>query len=141
MFRSVAAVLGGLLTMIVLVAAATMASVALMGGGAAAGGMPANPGSAYLAVNLVYSFAAAVAGGWLTARLAPSRPRLHVAVLAALMAMLSAVSMSQQQSAGASAQQSSGYLWTVAVLGILGVFLGGWLRTRGRGAGLSTPAV
>ena len=118
-----------------------MASASLMlGGDAATGGVPANPSSAYLVVNLAYSFVAAVVGGWLTARLSPDRPRLHVAVLAALMAVLSAVTMSQHQPGTPAAQQSSGYLWAVAVLGILGVFLGGWLRTRGRTAGAGTPA-
>src|SRR5688572_8877705 len=95
-YRSVAPVLAGLMTLLLLVAVATMASASLMlGGDAATGGVPANPSSAYLVVNLAYSFVAAVVGGWLTARLSPDRPRLHVAVLAALMAVLSAVTMSQ----------------------------------------------
>lgn len=43
----------------------------------------------YLAANLGVSFASASLGGWLAARLAPSRPLAHALAVAALIALLS----------------------------------------------------
>jgi putative membrane protein (TIGR04086 family) len=85
--RSVLAVLAGLAVMFVIVIACTLLSVALMHL------KTGHPTPGYLVINVVYSLAAAVAGGWVAARLAGYRPVAHGVALALLMLVLSALSL------------------------------------------------
>jgi hypothetical protein len=80
----------------------------------------AQPPPAFLAVNLVYSLAFAVSGGFLAARLAPRAPRLHAAILAAFLLALAAPSLVQPETG-----VPSWYPAVVVVLGPAGVLLGG----------------
>lgn len=86
--------------------------------------------STYLAANLLVSLAAAVLGGWLTARLAPRVPMGHVLALAALLIAMSIVSATGDQAQPAG--QPGWYPIGIAILGVLGVLAGGWLHTRVR---------
>lgn len=66
----------------------------------------------------------ALLGGWLTARTAPFAPFQHAVALAAITAMLSIAAV-------LAAPASAVSLWipcVVAILDVLGVLLGGWLR-------------
>lgn len=92
------------------------------------GDMAADPTPPYLAVNLTYSFGAAVLGGWTAARLAPDRPFTHGVAVALLIFLLSL------GGSGAEAEGGSGVpAWYGTVLTAVmpvGAVLGGWIRTR-----------
>jgi hypothetical protein len=77
--RSVLAVLAGFAVMFVLVIVCTLLSLALMHL------KTGHPTPGYLVINVVYSLAAAVAGGWVAARVAGYRPLAHGVALALLM--------------------------------------------------------
>lgn len=127
--RSVAAVVLGFVTMAVIVMAGTMAAVAVLVPGGLAAAMkapPATPSARYLATNLIVSFAAAVAGGWVAARVAPRAPVAHLLALAALLLVMSLVTAATGETTG----QPAWYPWTIAVLGLAGVAAGGYLRAR-----------
>jgi len=128
--RTFIAVMSGFLTMMLLVIAGTVAATALLlpGGLHAVQGEspPAHLPPAYLAANLAISLAAAVAGGWLTAKLAPTAPFAHTLALAAVTLVMSVGSMPAPQPG-----QPAWYGWAIAVLGVAGVLLGGWLLVRG----------
>jgi hypothetical protein len=84
----------------------------------------------YLYVNLAVCGVGAILGGWLTARLAPSSPYGHSAVLAAIVAVISVPSAT-----GAPAPYHP--QWYPAALGliaVLGVLLGGKLRAAAASA-------
>ena len=84
--RSILAVFSGFLTMAVAVMLLTPLAVKLMHQKVGA------PTSGYLAVNVAYSLLAAVAGGFVTARIALSHPLLHGVLLAAFMCAMGALS-------------------------------------------------
>lgn len=92
------------------------------------GDMTADPTPPYLAVNLAYSFGAAMLGGWVAARLAPRRPFTHAVGVALLIFLLSL------GGSGAEAEGASGVpSWYGTVLTTVmpvGALLGGWLRAR-----------
>jgi hypothetical protein len=128
MIRSIGAVLAGYAAMAVVVVLATKLAVKLMSLQAPPGGMPA-PTGGYLVVNLLYSFAAALLGGWITARLAASSPLGHAAALAGFALLMAVVS----SLAGPQAQgQPAWYPWVIGLLGAAGVLAGGWLRAAGQ---------
>lgn len=80
--RSVLAVLAGYFAMaliIIVLTAACIAALHLRSG---------HPTNGYLAFNLLYSFAAAVAGGWVAAKVAGTRRIQHGLALAALILVL-----------------------------------------------------
>jgi hypothetical protein len=87
--RSVLAILAGFAVMFVIVIACTLLSVALMHL------KTGHPTPGYLVLNVVYSLAAAVAGGWVAARVAGYRPITHGVALAALMFVQSALFLLQ----------------------------------------------
>ena len=116
--RSVLSVLGGFAAMALFVGVATAAAVRLML--PAASGTPPQPTPAYLAVNLLYSGLAAFLGGYVAGVIAGRAPAAHAAVLAALVLVMSVLSMRQLQG-----QQPRGYQWTLAVAMPLLVVAGG----------------
>ena len=128
MIHSILAVVGGFATMAVLVMIGTMvASAALIPGGFARmksgeGGGPVPSG--YLAANLIISLVAAIAGGWVTVRIAGTQRLEHVYGLAGFVLFMSLVTMLQSRGKPASGQPSW-YLWAIAVIGVCGVLIGG----------------
>lgn len=122
--KSVLAVVAGLAASVVTVVVLTWLAVLLFFGG----DMSAEPTPLYLALNVAYSFGAAVLGGWVAARLAPRRGLAH-AVAAAVAILLLSFGGSGAEAEGASGVPS----WYGTVLSVLaptGVLLGGWLRVR-----------
>ena len=126
MLNSVLAVLGGFVVMAVVVVVTTaLAAQALIPGGMKAMTVPgASIPRAYLAANLGCSAVAALFGGALTARIANRAPLYHGLALAALMVVMSAVSMRQ-----AGDRQPRWYQVTLMtampVLALLGAWIGG----------------
>ena len=131
--RSVLSVIGGLATAMVLVVALTWLAVQLM----LDGDMGAAPTPAYLGVNLAYSFFAAVAGGWVAARIAARRPLLHAGIVAVVMLLLSLGGDGSPPAGGVPDWSSP----VIGGLGGAGALVGGWLRaTALRRAGGSSRA-
>ncbi|MGF1550749.1 MAG: hypothetical protein ACFBQW_09545 [Sphingomonadaceae bacterium] len=129
--RSVGAVLAALILVVLLAMVGTSLASGLLGESG-----EAEPGAAYVAVNLLLSFLSALAGGWLAARLAPRAPLAHAAALAAVIAIAGLV-----EGASAEAVNRPGwYLWTVTLLGMAGALAGGWMRSRTSSAALPAAA-
>jgi hypothetical protein len=82
------------------------------------------PTRAFLAVNLAYSIAFAVSGGFLAARLAPRAPFLHAAVLAGLLLALAAPSLAPPEPG-----VPAWYPAVIALIGPASVILGGLVAT------------
>jgi hypothetical protein len=120
--RALLALVAGFLTMAVLVGVVTAVLMKRAPGWVGAVGHP-NP--AYIAVNLGYSFAAAIAGGYVTAWVAKDNPLIHVLVLALIVLLLSALSALQQRGL-----QPIWYQLTLLAMTPVGVFVGGWIRLR-----------
>jgi hypothetical protein len=117
--RSVLAVLAGLLAMAVIVMALTLLSVFALH---LKSGRP-TPG--YLTLNVIYSLAAAVFGGWLTARLAGRSPIAHGIALAVVMLVLSAVSYLQS-----TGTQPIAYQVFLVLMPPVAAIAGAWLSRR-----------
>ncbi|MEZ4237051.1 MAG: hypothetical protein R3F59_13035 [Myxococcota bacterium] len=120
--KSVGAVLAGFLAVVVL---STGTDAVLHAAGVFP---PARMSDGLFAVATLYRTAFTVLGGWITAKLAPKRPWVHVGVLAALGTLGGAGGV-----AAAVAQPEMGPLWyPVALLveAIPCVLLGGWLARR-----------
>lgn len=94
-----------------------------------AGDMSAPPTNPYLALNITYSFAAAVVAGWVAARLAPRRPLTHALAVAMCMILLSMGGSGAE--AGATPGVPGWYGTVLLVLMPVGALAGGWLRVRG----------
>lgn len=124
MLRSVAAVAAGFALLALGVMIATRMAVGLM--------LPApdaGPTPAYLAVNLAYSAAFAVAAGYVTAKVAPSAPRAHALALAGVLLLLGVAAVGGTAAAGAPQDnQPVWYPYVMLVLGPAGAILGGMLR-------------
>lgn len=127
MLRSVGAVIAGYAVMAPMTIALTIAWVQLrVPGGLAAmrermksgDEMPA-PSRAYLAWNLATGLLAAVAGGWLTGRLAPSAPTTHLAWLGGLVLLPGALNTRSRSAR----LQSTWYQWAIPLVGAAGVAL------------------
>lgn len=128
MGRSILAVVAGLAGIFLIVMLATVVVAGLLLPPPPGGGLP-DPTGPYLAVNVTYSFLAAICGGYIAGRLAGQRPVMHAAVLAAvltIMSLISAWSGGETTSNG----QPGWYSPVIAVIGVAGVMLGGWLRRR-----------
>jgi hypothetical protein len=129
--RSVLSIGAGLVAMMVVVMAGTAAATAAFVPGGIAGAMqkpadgvaPPLPGS-YLTANLLVSLAAAILGGWVASRFAPFHPQTHVYVLTLVAGLLAVPSAIKAGSMG----QPSWYGWVIAVVGIAGVLIGGWVE-------------
>lgn len=79
----------------------------------------------YLGAAVAYRNLYNVLGGYLTARLAPARPRMHAAVLGVIGVLLNL--------AGGYVMWSIGAHWypvTLAILALPATWLGGWLASR-----------
>jgi len=114
--RSVLAVIAGFLAMAVIVMALTLLSVAVL---QLKSGHP-TPG--YLALNVIYSLAAAVFGGWIAALVAGRTPVAHGIALAVVMLILSAVSYIHY-----TANQPVAYQLFLTVAPPLAAVFGAWL--------------
>lgn len=80
----------------------------------------------YIYTNLLYSFGAAMIGGFVTAVIAPRSPLAHVGVLAALICVLAIVSALQSGD-----KQPRWYQLALAIIGPLGALFGGLVRVLG----------
>lgn len=122
MVRSIGSVVAGYLAMAVIVMIGSVAAAGAMipGGFAAARNLQGQPPRNYLYANFILSLVAAIFGGWLSARMAPANPMAHAATLAAFLLVMSVVSAKKQ-----SRNQPAWYPWTIAAIGVGGVFLGG----------------
>jgi hypothetical protein len=83
------------------------------------------PQPGYIFVNLGYSFLAAAAAGYVTARVAAANPLYHVLALAIIVLAIAALSAMQQRG-----KQPIWYQLTLIALSPLGVFAGGIIRLR-----------
>lgn len=120
--RAVWALLAGFATMTAIVFAITMA---LMKKAPDWVGTQARPNPAYVFANIGYSFVAAMAGGYITAWIATVNPLSRVLVLAIIVLVMGAISALE-----ARGRQPVRYQIALAVIGPIGVVLGGLLRLR-----------
>ena len=116
------ALAAGFLTMAILVGILTALLMRLTPSWVQTEGEP-QPG--YIFVNIAYSFMAAAAGGYVTARLAAANPLYHVLALAIIVLAMAALSALQQRG-----KQPIWYQLTLVALSPIGVFAGGILRMR-----------
>jgi hypothetical protein len=123
--RSFLAILAGFATMAVLV---TLATAAIRKSLPRLVGEPENPRRRYLLLNLAYSAAFAVAGGYVTAMIAKSDPLRNVLMLAIVVLLLSALSALQLRG-----QQPLSYQFALIVLTPIAALAGGLLRMHGAG--------
>jgi hypothetical protein len=121
--RSILAVLAGYVATAVIVMAGTFAAMAALGMT-----MTSTPTPPYLAANLLVSFAAAVVGGWVCARIAPARATAHGVALAAVFFLFAMLPMG-----GAANGQPGWYVPAIAAIGVVGVMAGALLEQRGIG--------
>jgi hypothetical protein len=122
MLHAFLALLSGFAVMAALVGLVTAALVQFTPDWVGATGSP-RPG--YIFVNIAYSFAAAAAGGYVTAWVAVNNSLYHVLALAIVVLALSALSALQQRG-----KQPVWYALTLIGLTPLGVLAGGIVRLR-----------
>jgi hypothetical protein len=122
MVRSILAIVAGLVTMMVAVFVLTWILVWIM-----FDDPMAPPTSGYLVINLLYSLAAAVAGGYVAATMAPRAPLGHAAALAAGIFTLGFLGVLR---GGTAPGQPTWYPYVMTVLGPVGLVVGGWIRER-----------
>jgi hypothetical protein len=120
--RAFFALLAGFATMAVLIGVATAALVKFVPEWV---GKPGHPRAGYINVNIGYSFAAAMLGGYVTAWVAAANPLIHVLALAMIVLLLSALSALQQRG-----QQPIWYQLAMVAITPAGVFLGGMIRLK-----------
>ena len=120
----------GVMTIIVMIGTVAAAAALLQGGLAAMRSAqgPPTPSKNYLYANLAISLVAAIVAGWIAARMAPSAPFLHAAALAVLVAAMSTLTSRTQKSQYA--RQPYWYPRTIAILGVIGVLIGGFVELR-----------
>jgi hypothetical protein len=123
--RSFLAILAGFATMAVLV---TLATVSITRSFPRLIGDQAHPRRRYLLLNLAYSAAFAVAGGYVTAMIAKSDPLRNVLMLAIVVLMLSALSAMQLRG-----QQPLLYQFALIVITPIAALAGGLLRMHAIG--------
>ena len=121
-FHSFLALFAGFASMAVLVGVATAVLVKRVPEWV---GTPGQPRAGYVFVNLGYSFAAAMVGGYVTAWLAQGNPLIHALALAIIVLLMSALSALQQRG-----QQPIWYQLTLTALTPVGVFVGGLIRLK-----------
>ena len=117
--KSILAILAGYVAMAIAVVALTAVVTRIMPQS------EGSPGAAYMGINLCYSFAAAVLGGFTAAWIAGRAPIQHGYVLAALVFLLSIFSAIQMGN-----KQPRGYQIALALLAPAGVMLGAYLKAR-----------
>src|SRR5881396_3706046 len=89
--RSLVGIVAGYLVMAVTVIVATLVVAKLMLGSVATDGS-VRPTSGYLLVNVTYSFAFAMLGGYVAATVARRRPIIHASILGAVVLLLGLLS-------------------------------------------------
>lgn len=120
--RSFLALLAGFATMALLV---VLMTAILMRSFPAWVKSPARPSAGYVAVNLVCSFLAAAAGGYVTAWMASQNPLRTILTLAIVVLVLGALSALQ-----ARGKQPAWYQIALLIISALGVVAGGLLRLK-----------
>jgi putative membrane protein (TIGR04086 family) len=121
MIRTFLALVAGFVTAMLGVLAFTALSVFVF----YSGDLNAEPTAPYLAFNVAYSFAFAVAGGWVAARIAHERPILHGFLLAAVMISLAIPSAIE---GGPQPGQPMWYPWALVLIVGIGAPLGALIR-------------
>ena len=89
---------------------------------------------AWVVFNVIYGCAFAVIGGYVVARLAPTRPFIHAIVLGVLMAVFALITGYAMSSAPPSPEYANQPGWYYPVLAITvlpSILLGAWLYMRG----------
>jgi len=119
-------VLGGLITTVVLSTAADLAMVAA--GIFPPAGQPMSEGMFLLAA--AYRLAFTVVGGYVTARLAPSRPMRHAMVLAGIGVLAGLGGLVAFYKIGGPAMGPAWYAIQIPLTAIPGVWAGAWLAMR-----------
>jgi len=120
--RSVIAVLAGYAAMAAVVVALTVIVKRISPAWA---GSEATPNAPYAYTNLMYSFGAAMIGGYVAAVIGSHAPLAHACALAAVVLLLSIVSAVQIGD-----RQPRWYQLSLAIIGPLGAVIGGWLRAK-----------
>ena len=116
------ALFAGFLSMAALVAAATALLVKLAPDFV---GERGNPRPAYVLFNTVFSFFAAMVGGYVTALIATDNPLTQTLFLALVVLLLAALSALQQRG-----KQPIWYQLLLITITPMGVLLGGYLRLK-----------
>jgi hypothetical protein len=116
------ALFAGFVTMAILIGIATVALKKLL---PKLVGPTDHPRVGYVAANLGYSLASAIAGGYVTAWLAENNPLIHTLALALIVLLLSALSALQQRGL-----QPIWYQLLLVAITPIGVLLGGLLRLK-----------
>jgi hypothetical protein len=124
--RSLLSVAAGLATAVALVIVVTFVASLLLVPGFLEDPM-APPTRPYLVANVVGSFFAAFAGGYVASVVATTAPLAHASALGVLM-----LSMTVASGAEPAAGQPPWYPMTVALLALAGCAVGGWLGKRRR---------
>jgi hypothetical protein len=123
--RSLLAILAGFATMAVLV---TLATLGIGKSFPRLIGDQAHPRRRYLLLNLLYSAAFAIAGGYVTALIAKADPLRNVLMLAIVILMISALSAVQLRG-----QQPIAFQFALMVLTPMAALAGGLLRMHAAG--------
>lgn len=125
MFRSIVAVVAGLIVTVLLAMGLSLLAALVLGISPLEG-----PSPLYLTLNLLVAVIAGMSGGATAMHLAPHRPHGHVVALALAILLLSVPTIFSAPAPG----QPAWYLVVMSVLGPGSVLLGGLLAGR-RGAG------
>lgn len=88
-------------------------------------GTEGQPRAGYIAVNLGYSWIAAIVGGYITASAAENSALVHVLALALIVLLMAALSALQQRG-----RQPIWYQLLLAAIMPIGVLIGGLLRLK-----------
>jgi hypothetical protein len=128
MLRSILSVLAGFAAIAALIMPTTILSARLMlGTRSREDMMKMKPTPAFTAVNLAFSAAFGVLGGFLTAWIAGHAPLKHAGALAGLMFVMGIFTFLQNLKMKTS--EGRGYSGTLVILGPACALLGGWLQS------------
>lgn len=123
-FKSIAAVLAGVFFIIIV----TTIVDAIMHAVGAYGGMKERMDDSQAVIAGSYRLVIGIAGGWVTARLAPNHPLRHAIILGVVGTVLGVVGVAVTWN------MDLGPRWypiSLAVLAIPQCWLGGWIRAKG----------
>lgn len=130
MLKSIAAVIVGLMLVMVLVIVTDMILGMLVPDWYPAAGQGPAPAGVYL-FTFAYGAIYAVIAGYVTGVVAGRRETLHALVVGLILLVINlAMQMGSASVAEASADQPGWYLLGMPVIGIIGLTIGGWLRER-----------
>ena len=129
--RSIICVVAGFVVVMAAFVAGTAAATELIVPGglmdSAIGRRSALP-PGYFAAKLAVTTVGAALGGWVTARMAPSREMTHVAALAVLVFLMALPGLLGY--GDAQVDQPAWFIYMLPILGVPAAILGGWLRSR-----------